>query len=164
MIFTTSRKMHWYKSYRYPTDPTDIHRSYMPLSWCLGNWLRMLEAALQALVAFAMSSSTIAEASPPCHTCDQRWCQVRKSPIWEGFNMAQHASTWFNMVQHGSTVGPALPWFIPRRTLRHFFLPSPPRQPHWHFHPEVCKTRQIYIDVGIFISRCFFCAPTSFCA
>ena len=29
-----------------------------------------------------------------------------------------------------------------------------------HFHPEICKTRQIYIyiyiDVGLFISRCFF--------
>jgi hypothetical protein len=27
----------------------------------------------------------------------------------------------------------------PRRTFEHFFLPSAPRQPHRHFHPEVCK-------------------------
>ena len=52
---------------------------------------------------------------------------------------------------------------IPRRTLRHFFLPSAPRQPHRHFHPEVCKTRQIYIDVGIFISRCFLCSDIILC-
>ena len=44
--------------------------------------------------------------------------------------------------------------YIPRRTLGLFFLPSAPRQPHRHFHPEVCKTRQIY--VCIFISKCFF--------
>ena len=75
-------------SYRYPTDILQILHA---LSWCLGNWLRMLEAALQALVAFAMSSSTMAEASPP-NTLATGW--------------------WFNMVQHGSTVGPALPWFI----------------------------------------------------
>ena len=45
---------------------------------------------------------------------------------------------------------------IPRRTLRHFFLPSAPRRQHRHFHREVCQTRQIYIAVGIFISSCFF--------
>ena len=54
-------------------------------------------------------------------------------------------------------------YYIPRRTLRHFFLPSAPRQPHRHFHPEVCKTRQIYIDVGIFISRCFLCSDIILC-
>ena len=54
-------------------------------------------------------------------------------------------------------------YWIPRRTLRHFFLPSAPRQPHRHFHPEVCKTRQIYIDVGIFISRCFLCSDIILC-
>ena len=111
--------MHWYKSYRYPTNiletsyryPTDILQILQilhALSWCLGNWLRMLEAALQALVAFAMSSSTIAEASPPCHTLatsDGARCENLQS---------QKGSTWLNMVQHGSTVGPALPWFIPR--------------------------------------------------
>ena len=48
----------------------------------------------------------------------------------------------------------------PRRTFGHFFLPSAPRQPHRYFHPEVCKTRQIYIDVGIFISRCFLCSDS----
>ena len=52
---------------------------------------------------------------------------------------------------------------IPRRTLRRFFLPSAPRQLHRHFHPEVCKTQQIYIDVGIFISRCFFCSDIILC-
>ena len=52
---------------------------------------------------------------------------------------------------------------IPRRTLRHFFLLSAPRQLHRHFHPEVCKTRQIYIDVGIFISRCFLCSDIILC-
>ena len=47
---------------------------------------------------------------------------------------------------------------IPRRTLRHFFLPSAPRRQHRHFHREVCQTRQIYIAVGIFISSCFLCS------
>ena len=60
------------------------------------------------------------------------------------------------MVIHVYMIYTILYIYIPRRTLRHFFLPSAPRQPHRHFHPEVCKTRQIYIDVGIFISRCFF--------
>ena len=54
-------------------------------------------------------------------------------------------------------------YYIPRRTLRHFFLPSAPRQPHRHFHQEVCKTRQVYIDVGIFISRCFLCSDIILC-
>ena len=55
--------------------------------------------------------------------------------------------------------------YIPRRTLGLFFLPSAPRQPHRHFHPEVCKTRQIYVCIFIFFYlKMFFCAPTSFCA
>ena len=32
-----------------------------------------------------------------------------------------------------------------------------------HFHPEVCKTRKIYIDVRFFVSRCFLCSDIILC-
>ena len=92
-------KMHWYKSYRYPTDPTDIHRSYMPCLGVLGTdwgcwrqrckhwwplrWARppLLKPHLRVTLA----------------TSDGARCenlQSEKGSTW--LNMLQHGSTWFN--------------------------------------------------------------------
>ena len=77
--------------------------------------------------------------------------------------MAQHASTWFNMVQQQAPhyhdlylEEPLGTFFCPRRLGSRIIR---------HFHPEVCKTRQIYcILMQAFLSQDVFCAPTSCCA